>query len=135
MSDEVDIENFALRHVTMHDSEKSALSPVVRQRNVLQLECVAPRHRESCTADPLDTRSLLATFGEFIGTFLFLFMAFISAQSAVYSSAQDLNNPSSGTKDNQVRSFAHADLRAVLIRNQHIRPFSLSPSPSACRSS
>jgi hypothetical protein len=47
VSDEVDIENFALRHVTMHDSEKSALSPVVRQRNVLQLECVAPRHRES----------------------------------------------------------------------------------------
>ncbi|KAL8290423.1 hypothetical protein RQP46_002681 [Phenoliferia psychrophenolica] len=58
---------------------------------------------------------LLATFGEFVGTFLFLYMSFTSAQSAVYSSKQDLNDPTSGTKDNQTILFI---VRFTFVRTQ-----------------
>ncbi|KAL8280274.1 hypothetical protein RQP46_007388 [Phenoliferia psychrophenolica] len=74
--------NFNVKQVT-HDV---VLIPVVRVRNALHLD-------------------LLAMFGEFVGTFLFLYMAFTSAQSGVYSSTQDLNKPTSSVKDNQALSF------------------------------
>ncbi|KAL8280273.1 hypothetical protein RQP46_007387 [Phenoliferia psychrophenolica] len=87
---------FTLKQVMLHEQGRS--TPDVRVRNPLHLD-------------------LLAMFGEFVGTFLFLYMAFTSAQSGVYSSTQDLNKPTSGVKDNQTVLFIALSFGMSLLVN------------------
>ncbi|KAL8283160.1 hypothetical protein RQP46_005938 [Phenoliferia psychrophenolica] len=78
--------DFSVKHIIhpANEKERDTLEPVVKTRNELRYDC-------------------LACFGELVGTFLFLYLSFTSAQSAVYSGP--LDNASTTTKDNQTILF------------------------------